>query len=209
MQGKWFFFLLYCLQNLCTFKHSIKFLLLKNLLFSPTNSIKISVCAEDKSCNLYSMKIAYKFPNKRAIQITVGWEQNLRPKKSLDFNTKHSLTKLLHKWHRMCKIIFLFKFLWLLYILIASIQASMPSPQFASYTEDHCNCERKSWLTNLKALNRINPGSVSFVGSPFMALIKKLVAKQATIEEKNWKEKNKSNIDISCIHRLYTPIHTF
>lgn len=50
------FFLLYCLQNLCTFKHSIKFLLLKNLLFSPTNSIKISVCAEDKSSNLYSMK---------------------------------------------------------------------------------------------------------------------------------------------------------
>lgn len=57
------------------------------------------------------MKIAYKFPNKRTIQITVGWEQNLRPKKSLDFKTKHSLTKLLHKWHRMCKIIFLFKFL--------------------------------------------------------------------------------------------------
>lgn len=40
-------------------------------------------------------------------------------------------------------------------------------------------------LTNLNALNRTNPGSVSLVGSPFMALIKKFVAKQATIEEKN------------------------
>lgn len=62
---------------------------------------------------------------------------------------------------------------------------------YNSYSEDHCKCERKSWLTNLKALNRINPGSVSFVGSPFMALIKKLVAKQATIEEKNCEKKKK------------------
>lgn len=100
-----------------------------------------------------------------------------------------------------CVYTFSIKFLpmknWSFSLILNSKEISV----YNSYSEDHCKCERKSWLTNLKALNRINPGSVSFVGSPFMALIKKLVAKQATIEEKNWKEK-KNQTDISCTHRL-------